>query len=97
VNSRQYLADELARILEGEWAGLSCRELRRRTGRRMADVLAALGRDKRFEHSGGGRGSRWRIVMEPPVSTVWETQGNEDRRWLGLDPSGIPTLPENVA
>jgi hypothetical protein len=63
----------------------------------MADVLAALVDDPRFEHSGEGRGSRWRIATEPRVSASWVTQGNEDLPWSYLDPSGVPAVGRRAA
>jgi hypothetical protein len=86
------LADDLARVLEGEPFGLTCRELRRRVGRRLADVLAALEEDSRFEHSGRSRGSRWRIAAERPHSASWVRMGTEDSAGFYLDPSGVPVV-----
>jgi hypothetical protein len=74
------LADDLARVLDAEPLGLSCAELARRTRRRLADVLAALRGDPRFQHDGRGRGSRWRLAVAR--EGVWEGRGRKDRPGL---------------
>jgi hypothetical protein len=86
------LADELARLLAGESAGFSCRELRRRVGRRLSDVLAVLEADPRFEHSGHRRGSKWRLVTQQPELTSRVHLGSNDLPWFDLDPSGVPVV-----
>jgi hypothetical protein len=83
------LADDLAHLLDGEPSGLSCRELRRRAGRRLSDVLVALEDDPRFEHSGRRRGSKWRLATEMPASASRVRLGSIDLPWDDLDPSGL--------
>jgi hypothetical protein len=89
------LAGDLRLLLAGEPAGLSCRELTRRLGRRRGDVLAEL-RSGSFEHDGRGRGSRWRLTASlGPRAHL----GPQDRWWLDLDAAGVPALvrrPENA-
>ena len=85
------LADDLARVLDGEPLGLSCYELARRVQRRRADVLAELRADPRFEHEGDRRGSRWRLAPETARRTCWDGWGPIVTGWGGLDPAGIPT------
>jgi hypothetical protein len=85
-------ADDLAALLEREPLGLSCRELRRRLERRLSDVRSALESDRRFAHSGRGRGSRWRLAAGDCVSASWVRLGSQDLPWSDLDASGVPVL-----
>lgn len=55
------LVDDLARLLDGQPAGLSCDGLRARVNRRRTDVLATLRADPRFQHVGAGSRSRWQL------------------------------------
>jgi hypothetical protein len=75
------LGDELERTLAAEPVGLSCDELAMRLRRRRAEVLAVLRADPRFEHVGGGRGSRWM-----PVSDPWDGLGRKDRGRVDQSP-----------
>ena len=75
------LGDELERTLAGALGGLSCDELAMRLRRRRAEVLAVLRADPRFEHVGGGRGSRWM-----PVSHPWDGLGRKDRGRVDQSP-----------
>jgi hypothetical protein len=62
------LADDLARVLLHEPTGVACTELALRLRRRRADVLQTLKTDPRFAHHRRGRGSRWRLVAQMPLS-----------------------------
>jgi hypothetical protein len=92
VSPRQYLADDLARLLDGEPAGLSCDVLAARLGRRRVDVLAVLQSDPRFTHRGRGRGSKWRTTAELPASASSDGLGRILLPWNDLDPSGVPAV-----
>jgi hypothetical protein len=66
------LADRLALAIV-EHGPLPCERLARTVKSRTCDVRDPLRRDPRFEHRGAGRGSRWRLGLEPP-----------ERPWDGL-------------
>jgi hypothetical protein len=71
------LADDLARLLDGEPLGVSCDDLAQRIGRRRSVVLDVLRADPRFMHLGIGRGSRWRVSAR--LGTEWDGQIRDDR------------------
>jgi hypothetical protein len=72
------LGDDLARVLDGEPAGLSCDALALRVHRRRRVVLATLRTDSRFERRGRGRGSRWLAARTAPRARQ-DGLGRKDR------------------
>jgi hypothetical protein len=72
------LAAELATVLASEPSGLTGRTLSNRVRRRRADVLEVLHSDPRFQHTGRGRGSRWRLATRVPPSGSREHTGTEE-------------------
>jgi hypothetical protein len=71
------LAAELATVLASEPSGLTGRTLSNRVRRRRADVLEVLHSDPRFQHTGRGRGSRWRLATRVPPDAWREHTGTE--------------------
>jgi hypothetical protein len=65
------LADRLALAII-EHGPLPGDRLALNVGARKADVLYELKSNPMFEHSGGGRWSRWRLAPSP---SPWEQQG----------------------
>jgi hypothetical protein len=74
------LGDDLAHVLAGEPAGLSCDELALRVHRRRRVVLATLRTDSRFERRGRGRGSRWVLAARTAPRARQDGLGRKDRR-----------------
>jgi hypothetical protein len=79
--------DDLVAVLAEEPTGLSCRELAVRLRRRRPTLAATLRADRRFEQSGRGRASRWRLR-----GTNQEPQRLAETPWDDLDASGVPAL-----
>src|SRR5262249_52434683 len=69
------LAAELATALAAEPGGLTGRALANKVRRRRADVLAALSSDTGFQHTGQGRGSRWRLAARVPLNGAQDPRG----------------------
>jgi hypothetical protein len=67
------LTDRIALALL-EHGPTSCEQLARIVEARTSDVRRALRDDPRFEHVGAGRGSRWRLALEPSEA-VWDGLG----------------------
>lgn len=89
---RDLLPEDVARVLGAEPLGLPLGELARRVRRRWGDVLGVLVSDARFEHHGGGRGSRWRAAEERPLPASRAKMGKEDTGVPYLDASGVPLV-----
>jgi hypothetical protein len=87
---RHLLADDLARVLREEPLGVSGRHLARQVRRRLADVLATLHDDPRFEQHGRNRGSRWRLAAQRGPGTDGKRCSGDAVPWVELDPSGVP-------
>jgi hypothetical protein len=86
------LAEDLARVLLDEPTGVACTELALRVRRRRADVLRMLKTDPRFARNGRGRGSRWRLVAQMPLSRPRDGFGRIPMS--GDDPRLIPSLSD---
>lgn len=71
--SADLLADRIALALI-EHGPTSCERLARIIEARTATVRAVLRTDERFERAGAGRGSRWRLALDPHESP-WDGWG----------------------
>jgi hypothetical protein len=89
------LVEDLFVVLSAAPFGLPCDLIARRVQRRRTDVLAALRADPRFEHRGGGRGSRWSLAAENPLEGSWDGLGRKDR--AGVDSGLVLTFPSAAA